>query len=217
MELGLHNKVIMITSNAGGIGEAIIRVLTDEGAIAGISGKWEGDNRNLQQNEPAACEKAVRTIYQKYGRIDGLVNNGGINDSRSLDSDSNNLFRNSLDDYLGHYFLMTHFALSYLKISHGPIININAKTANTRKGNRSAYVAADGGLNALTREWAVEMLKYGIRVNAILIDEYTKLENQASAWSGIAQTVAFLLSEKSSHTTGQLIHADAGRIPVNRP
>ena len=215
MELGLHNKVIMFTGNAGGIDEAIIRVLTDEGAIALISSKREDDNGSRQQREPAACEKAVRAIFQKFGRIDGLVNSGGLNDNRNLDSDGNNLFRNSLNDCLGPYFLTTHFALPYLKISHGSIININSKTRDP--GNRSAYVAIDGGLNALTREWAVEMLKYGIRVNAILLDECTKSETQVPAWIGIAQTIAFLLSEKSSHTTGQLIHADAGRTPVILP
>ncbi len=73
-------------------------------------------------------------------------------------------FMKSLHNNLVHYYQMAHFALSYLKKSKGAIVNISSKTAETGQGNTSAYAAANGGRNALTREWAVELLKYGIRV-----------------------------------------------------
>ena len=66
---------------------------------------------------------------------------------------------------------MAHFALPELKKSKGAIVNIGSKTAETGQGGTSAYAAANGGRNALTREWAVEFLKYGIRVNAIIVAE----------------------------------------------
>lgn len=102
-----------------------------------------------------------------------------------------------------------------LKTSKGAIVNISSKIA-----------AANGGRNALTREWAVELLKYGIRVNAVVVAErWTRLyenlkiplENSMTTSEEIANTVAFLLSEKSSHTTGQLIHIGGGYLHLNVP
>jgi L-fucose dehydrogenase len=123
----------------------------------------------------------------------------------------------------------------------GAIVNIGSKTAETGQGGTSAYAAANGGRNALTREWAVELLKYGIRVNAVIVAEsYTPLydrwiktfpdpekqletitsriplEKRMTTPEEIANMVAFLLSERSSHTTGQLIHVDGGYVHLDR-
>jgi L-fucose dehydrogenase len=136
---------------------------------------------------------------------------------------------------------MAQYALPALKKSAGAIVNIGSKTAETGQGNTSAYAAANGGRNALTREWAVELLKYGIRVNAVIVAEcFTPLyeswiksfdhpEEQLKMITNkiplgqrmttaeeIANMVAFLLSEKSSHTTGQLIHVDGGYTHLDR-
>ncbi len=125
--------------------------------------------------------------------------------------------------------------------SKGSIVNIGSKTAETGQGGTSAYAAANGGRNALTREWAVELLKYGIRVNAVIVAEcFTPLyqtwiqtlpnpeqklehikakipfEKRMTTAEEIANMVAFLLSEKSSHTTGQLIHVDGGYVHLDR-
>ncbi|HQY41866.1 MAG TPA: SDR family oxidoreductase, partial [Ferruginibacter sp.] len=119
--------------------------------------------------------------------------------------------------------------------------NIGSKTAETGQGKTSAYAAANGGRNALTREWAVELLQYGIRVNAVIVAEcFTPLyeswiktfsnsqeklqqisskiplEKRMTTAKEIASMVAFLLSEKSSHTTGQLIHVDGGYVHLDR-
>src|SRR5438105_15142246 len=76
------------------------------------------------------------------------------------------LYRN-----LVHYYLMAQLVLPELKKSKGSIVNISSKTAETGQGNTSAYAASNGGRNALTREWAVELLKYDIRVNVIIVAE----------------------------------------------
>jgi len=147
----------------------------------------------------------------------------------------------SLHKNLVHYYLMAHFSLPYLKETKGSIVNISSKTAETGQGNTSAYAASNGGRNALTREWAVELVKYGIRVNAVVVAEcYTPLyeswiktfdepekklkeinakiplENRMTTAEEIANAVAFLLSERSSHTTGQLIHVDGGYVHLDR-
>ena len=120
-------------------------------------------------------------------------------------------------------------------------MNISSKTADTGQGGTSAYAAANGGRNALTREWAVELLKYGIRVNAIVVAEcwtplYEKwintlpdpeeklraitanipLGRRMTTAEEIASTAAFLLSERSSHTTGQLLYVDGGYVHLDR-
>ena len=257
MDLQLKNKIIIVTGGAKGIGEGIVRVLATEGAIPVIVGRNEKDNLRLvtelsddttgifqvvaELNNPEECEKAVKKVIEKYGRIDGLVNNAGSNDGVGLENGNYESFLASLHKSLIHYYLVAHFALPELIKSKGSIVNISSKTAETGQGGTSAYAAANGGRNALTREWAVELLKYGIRVNAIVVAEawtpqyekwIQKLPNAAEKLIEItsriplgkrmttpeelANMTAFLLSEKSGHTTGQLIHVDGGYVHLDR-
>ena len=183
--------------------------------------------------------------------INCMGNGGGItayqhispyrNDGIGLEHGSYEKFMESLHKNVVHYYLMAHHALPYLIKSKGAIVNISSKTAETGQGNTSAYAAANGGRNALTREWAVELLKYGIRVNAVVVAEcYTPLyeswintfddpqkklkeinsniplEKRMTTAEEIASMVAFLLSSRSSHTTGQLIHVDGGYVHLDR-
>jgi len=257
MDLQLQGKLIIVSGGAKGIGEGIARSLASEDAMPVIIGRNETDNRKLVQSlkdagvqadfvtadlvEPTACALAIQTIVDRHGRIDGLVNNAGINDGVSLEQGSYQSFMDSLHKNLIHYYLLAQHALPYLKISKGSIVNIGSKTAETGQGGTSAYAAANGGRNALTREWAVELLKYGIRVNSVIVAEcYTPLyqkwiatlenpteklaqissriplENRFTTVEEIADMVAFLLSERSSHTTGQLIHVDGGYVHLDR-
>lgn len=257
MELGLKDKVIVVTGGAKGIGDGIVKVLAREGALPVIVGRNEGDNIKAAEEvaraggkafyvtaeltRPEECEKAVRSILDQFPGVYGLVNNAGVNDGVGLEKGSYPAFLASLHKNLVHYYLMAHYLLPSLKDSKGAIVNIGSKTAETGQGNTSAYAAANGGRNALTREWAVELLKYGIRVNAVIVAEcwtplYEKwiatlpnpkeklesivanipLEQRMTTSEEIANCVAFLLSEVSSHTTGQLIHVDGGYVHLDR-
>ncbi|HKZ65468.1 MAG TPA: SDR family oxidoreductase [Chitinophagaceae bacterium] len=257
MDLLLKNKIIIVTGAAKGIGEGIVNVLAKEGAVPVIIGRNEKDNLaavNAIEKEggrafhvvaelsiPQQCEYAVMEVVKQFGRIDGLVNNAGVNDGIGLESGDYEGFMQSLHKNVVHYYLMAHHALPELKKSKGSILNISSKTAETGQGNTSAYAAANGGRNALTREWAVELLKYGIRVNAVVVAEcYTPLYdrwikslpdpeeklkeitskiplgNRMTTAEEIANMVAFLLSERSSHTTGQIIHVDGGYVHLDR-
>jgi L-fucose dehydrogenase len=136
---------------------------------------------------------------------------------------------------------MAQACLPHLIKSKGAIVNIGSKTAETGQGNTSAYAASNGGRNALTREWAVELLPYEIRVNSVIVAEcytpmYDKwiktlenpeeklksitdkipLGNRMTTQEELGAMVAFLLSKKSSHTTGQLIHVDGGYVHLDR-
>jgi NAD(P)-dependent dehydrogenase (short-subunit alcohol dehydrogenase family) len=257
MDLQLQGKIIIVSGGARGIGEGISNVLAAEGAVPVIIGRSEEHNlalvKTLQQqglqadqvvaelSEPAECENAINKVIAKYGRIDGLVNNAGENDSISLEKGNYELFMKSLHKNVVHYYLLAHHALPYLIKSKGSIVNISSKTAETGQGGTSAYAAANGGRNALTREWAVELLKYGIRVNSVIVAEcYTPLYEKwirtlpnsdeklksiqdtiplgkrFTTKEEIANAVVFLLSEKSSHTTGQLMHVDGGYVHLDR-
>ncbi len=253
MDLQLKDKIVIVSGGAKGIGEAIVKVLAAEQAIPVIIGRSEADNliplkeigRGSQVvaelSDPAQCKSAIDSILAQYGRIDGLVNNAGVNDGIGLEHGSYEGFMSSLHKNVVHYYLLAHHALPALIKSKGSIVNIGSKVAETGQGGTSAYAAANGGRNALTREWAVELLKYGIRVNAVIVAEsYTPLydkwikslanpeaevkkitdripfENRMTTPEEIANMVVFLLSEKSSHTTGQLVHVDGGYVHLDR-
>ena len=253
MDLGLKNKIIIVTGGAKGIGAGITKALAAEGAIPVVVGRDATDNNAIikevgsgfaitaELTHPEACENAVKATIEKFGRIDGLVNNAGVNDGVGLENGNYESFIASLHKNLVHYYLMAHHALPELIKSKGSIVNIGSKVAETGQGNTSAYAASNGGRNALTREWAVELLKYGIRVNALIVAEcYTPLYDKwiktlpnpeeklrsitdkiplgkrMTTAEEIADMVIFLISERSSHTTGQLIHVDGGYTHLDR-
>jgi L-fucose dehydrogenase len=258
MNLNLQDKVIVISGGAKGIGEGITTLLAQEGAIPVIIGRDENDNNKLieiiqakglkagqvvaELSDPLQCENAIKKIVAQYGHIDGLINNAGVNDSVNLENGNYENFMSSLQKNVVHYYLLAHHALPYLKLTKGSIVNIGSKVAETGQGATSGYAAANGARNALTREWAVELLKYDIRVNAVIVAEcYTPLyekwiktlpnpeEKLAHIQSKIplgkrfttkeeiANTVAFLLSSVSSHTTGQLVYVDGGYTHLDKP
>ena len=257
MNLHLQEKIIIVSGGAKGIGEGIATLLAQEGAIPVIIGRDENDNNkfvaSLQANgykagqvvaelsDPLQRENAIKQIVANYGRIDGLVNNAGVNDTINLENGNYEGFMSSLHKNVVHYYLLAHHALPYLKIANGSIVNISSKVADTGQGETSGYAAANGARNALTREWAVELLKYGIRVNSVIVAEcftplYDKwiktlpnpeeklaqiqskipLGKRFTTKEEIANTVAFLLSSASSHTTGQLAYVDGGYTHLDR-
>lgn len=253
MDLHLKDKVVLVTGGAKGIGEAICTVLYEEGAIPviidkdAVAGKALASNLNgsvfldMDIQSASACNECVAEIVKKIGRIDGVVNNAGTNDGIGLEHGSPEKFIQSMNNNAGHYYHIVHYALPYLKISKGSIVNISSKTALTGQGNTSGYVAAKGAILALTREWAVELLKHGIRVNAVVPAEvwtplYEKwiasqpdpkaklkavtakipLQNRMTTSREIADTVVFLLSDRASHITGQWIHVDGGYVHLDR-
>ncbi|MFB9865695.1 SDR family oxidoreductase [Rufibacter immobilis] len=257
MDLQLKDKVILVSGGAKGIGEGIVMALAKEGAFPVIIGRNEEDNLRTvaavegnggqaaqvvaELSEPEQCKKAVEEVLRQFGRIDGLVNNAGVNDGVGLEKGNYEDFMASLHKNVVHYYLLAHHALPALKAARGAIVNIGSKTAETGQGGTSAYAASNGARNALTREWAVELLPYGIRVNAVVVAEAwtplyeswistfenpesklksitakIPLEQRMTTPAEIAAMVIFLLSPQSSHTTGQLIHVDGGYVHLDR-
>jgi L-fucose dehydrogenase len=119
MNLELCDKVVLVTGGAKGIGEGICRVLTAEGATAVIVGRNAADNETAVRTIEAAvgcawavtaeltntdeCRRAVDFAVERFGRIDGLVNNAGVNDGVSLETGDTERFLASLRKNLVHY------------------------------------------------------------------------------------------------------------------
>jgi NAD(P)-dependent dehydrogenase (short-subunit alcohol dehydrogenase family) len=257
MDLQLTDKVIVVTGGDKGIGRAIAQTLAQEGALPFIISRKEKDCQSCiaaieskggradyaiaELTDLTQCKDAIEKLMQRHGRIDGVVNNAGVNDGVSLKQGCYTEFLSSIEKNVGHYFNMVQLCLEGLKISKGAIVNISSKVAETGQGGTSGYAAANGARNALTREWAVDLLQDGIRVNAVVVAEsYTPLyqrwiesfENpelkkneieskiplgqRMTTPEEIASTVCFLLSSRSSHTTGQIIHVDGGYTHLDR-
>jgi len=257
MDLGLNKKVIIISGGARGIGAAIARTLSGEGAVPVIFDKlsdpaellinqlksmgFEAHFLQIDLSLTASIQDAVKNIVEKYGAIHGLVNNAGINDSIGLEGGDPEAFRDSLSKNLFHYYDLTHFCIPELKKSSGSILNIASKVALTGQGGTSGYAASKGAQLALTREWAVELLKYNIRVNAILpaevmtplyenwikafddpdkklneIQQNIPLGKRMTTVEEIASMAAYLISDQASHITGQQIHVDGGYVHLDR-
>lgn len=255
MDLGLKDRVVIVTGGGAGIGGAISEVLAEEGAVpvvlarSALDPAFEARLRQLspsahfiqvELSDDAACKAAIGETAGRFGRIDGLVNNAGVNDGIGLDAGPD-AFRASLERNLIHYYTLAHHALPLLKRAGGAIVNISSKTALTGQGNTSAYTAAKGGQLSLTREWAAALRTDGVRVNAVVpaevitplyekwiatfddpqarLAEITRripLGQRMTTAREIADTVVFLLSDRASHTTGQWLFVDGGYTHLDR-
>lgn len=255
MDLELKDKVVIVTGGGAGIGGAITLGLAAEGAIPVVFGRSALSSDfsarlsalsprakfvQVELMQDAACAAAVEETAAAFGRIDGLVNNAGINDSVGLEAGPD-AFRQSLERNLIHYYTLAHHCLPWLKATRGSIVNVSSKTALTGQGNTSGYCAAKGAQLSLTREWAAALRGEGIRVNAVIpaevmtplyekwlqtfddpaarLKDITKripLGQRMTTAQEIANTVLFLLSEQSSHTTGQWLFVDGGYTHLDR-
>jgi L-fucose dehydrogenase len=156
MDLGLKGSVIAVTVGGVGIGQGISRACLAEGTrVAVLSHNSEHVQKfhvETQRDGPPCelivaeldeqdqCRKAIEHIAVRFGRLDGLVNNAGCNDSVGLESGSPERCEASLRSNLLHSYALAHFAFPMLKATRGSIVNISSKVA-------------------LTREWAAEQIQ----------------------------------------------------------
>ena len=256
MDLQLESKVVIVTGGNKGIGEGISRAFAGEGANVVVFGRnqEEGDAfvrllseaggaasfRFVEMTDEENVKKAVASVLEEFGRIDAIVNNAGVNDGVGLEAGLD-AFRESLERNLTQCYSLVHHSLDALKASRGCVVNIGSKVAETGQGGTSGYAASKGGINGLTREWALDLADDGIRVNCVIpaevmtplyerwistqpnpeeslaaIRQSIPLERRMTTIQEIADTVAFVASPRSSHTTGQILYVDGGYTHFDR-
>ena len=252
MNLHLTDKVVIVTGGAKGIGAGCVESFAAEGAIPVIVGRSPDVGQALieqcgrghviaaELTSEEDCRRAIEETLEKFGRLDGIVHNAGINDGVSLRHSPSD-FLGSLQKNIFHVFTLTHYALDALIASKGFIINVSSKVADTGQGSTSGYAASKGAMNALTREWALDLAQYSIRVNTVVPAEvYTPLyekwvqtlddpekfldearariplERRMTTSEEVADMVVFLASDRSAHTTGQVIYPDGGYVHLDR-
>lgn len=214
MDLHLQQKVILINSHAPALLQPLARLLVREGAILVFTGKesvavtgshlaeQEGSNAEFiaaDLHDQLACRLVLSKVVARHGSVYGLINHT----AHSVLSESGGYtsFLEILENELVPYFNLTQAAIPFLKPGRGVILNL----CNECAGDPSLLRPSAGAWRALTREWAVELVPYTIRVNA-LIEAGWKMGDTAPAREEMAASAAFLLSGCSSHTTGQLIY-----------
>lgn len=257
MDLGLAGKIILVTGGASGIGEAIARTFAEEGSVAIVADRdverGEAVVADVVSNDRAALfieaeltnETSVAGLIDKIrascGSLHGVVNNAAVNDGAGIESGVDR-FRRSVEINLVAQYSVVHHAVNLLRQSKGVIVNVGSKVADTGQGGTSGYAASKGGLNALTREWAVELSRDGIRVNTVVpaevwtpqykwwldhhaanpeaarleIDELVPLGRRMTSTQEVADMVVFLASGRAGHVTGQIVYVDGGYTHLDR-
>ena len=253
MDLGLRDKIVLVTGGAKGIGAATVKaflaedckvVIVDRDTEAGpVLAKSSGSKASFVEADLTnlkSCKQAVEQTVSWFGGLDVLVNNAGFNDGLGLETSPED-FMTSVKNNLLHVYAMTHYALPQIRKGPGCILNLGSKVSVTGQGQTSAYAAAKGAISALTREWAVALAPDKIRVNCVipaecLTDQYEQFfqsqtdpdaakkaiadlvpfAQRLTTPEEIAQTIVFLASECSSHTTGQLVYVDGGYTHFDR-
>ena len=192
----------------------------------------QGDISNVKD-----CEKIYNEIDRKYGKLDGLVNSAGIIKLGGIEEQTIEEWNNSININLTGIFLLTKTLLPLLKKgTNTSVVNISSMSSE-RAGGSIAYCASKAGVDMLTKYMGQELGKYNIRVNSVnpaavytniyvASGDYTQegydkwsedkkklypLGRIGDAKKDIAPTIEFLLSDKSSWTTGAIYLVDGGK------
>ncbi len=244
----LSGKVVVVTGANRGIGHAILMKMAENHATIIACVRKETDEFLTQMQmiskkfqveiHPIAFDltqeqdikEAAGKIRKVIKSVDILVNNAGmIPNSSSFIMTSADSIRQVMEvNFVGPMILTQYIARMMMKKRQGSIINLSSIAALDGEPGELAYVASKGAITAATKKLAIELGKYGIRVNAIapgLIDttmgdaideknekilEERRVIKRRGRTEEIAENVLYLASERSSYITGQVLRVDGG-------
>jgi len=243
----LEQKVVVVTGGAQGIGLSAVERFAEEGAVvsiwdfnaekgqASVAGlKEKGHEVIFQQvnvTDMASVKSAVQELHQKSGRIDVLVNNAGITRDASLLKMTEEQWQQVLDVNLGGVFHCTQ-AIAPIMIEQlsGCIINTSSVVGLYGNFGQTNYVATKSGVIGMTKVWARELGRKGIRVNAVapgfiatemvdtipehIIEQITAKTPLARMGNpvDIANAYIFLASDMASFVSGTVLSVDGGLV-----
>ncbi len=185
----LKGKVAVVTGAATGIGRATALAFAREGVqvavvdwneeagqavvseIASESEKYSGQAIFIKADvsKLADARQIAEVTYQKFGRIDILHNNAGIQTYGTVVDTDEEVWDRTLSVNLKSIFLVSKFVIPHMiNVGGGSVINTASVQSQVSLPNSAAYVASKGGVLALTREMALDFAKNNVRVNAIL-------------------------------------------------
>lgn len=239
----LKGKVGIVTGAASGIGEAIANKIAQEGCIL-IANDIDGPSLNKVVEEiqssgfkaigvkaniakKSEVELLVQTVIQKFGKIDLLVNNAGIYPASPVVELSEEEWDRVININLKGVFNCSQAVIEHMaKQRSGAIVNIGSLDGKNPSGGNAHYSAAKAGVMNLTKTFAIEFAKYGIRVNCVapgwvatpkvLANKRWKMAikgiplGRLAKTEEIAEGVLFLLSNSSSYITGEILDINGG-------
>jgi len=236
----LKNKIALVMGSTNNIGLKIAEAFAREGAkvivnsrnaedAAKVAEAINGDSFAADISKPEALEALFDHIKKTYQRLDILVNS-------LAHTSKNDLLQTSLEEWnrilavnLTGFFLCIQHAAALMKANGGAIINISAASGERASPGSAAYSVSKGAINALTRQAAIDLAPYQIRVNSIVSGLVgtpigkremgkRKPENAAVPLRRIgrpeevAEAALFLVSEKASYITNVILPVDGGRM-----
>ena len=242
------DKVVIITGAASGIGEGAARRFAAEGAKLVLGDKDEGGLHQLAADlggkvavkssdisQMADCEALVAFAVEKFGTVDVLVNNAGVDHLGKVDEGDFSEFTKVIETDLYGVVQMSRAAIAHLRQSKGSIVNVSSVSGLGGDWNHSFYCAAKGAVTNFTRALAMDEAKGGVRVNAVnpsltytaltagmkeQPDLIAKFEERIPIGRGakpedIAGAIAFLASEDAHFITGVNLPVDGGLSASN--
>jgi NAD(P)-dependent dehydrogenase (short-subunit alcohol dehydrogenase family) len=249
----LDGKVAVVTGGANGIGRASAKALAAEGARVVIGDVAEERGENAAQEirdaggeamfvradvtKMSDVEALVREAIDRWRRLDVMFNNVGVAIPGTAEEMSEDEFRRVLDvNLIGVWRGMRAAIPEMLRTGGGSIINTSSVQGHVAFQGWAGYAASKGGVDALTRQAAVEYARKGIRINSIvpgtiltemnekILSEAEDPDAQMAMWTSmhpigrvgqpdeVAAAVVFLASDESSFITGESLRVDGGLI-----